>query len=165
MTTLLIILILLTAPLLFGVTLSRIAGTRVRRSEFLGCIGIALVFGFSALGHFVETQGMAAMLPPFVPGRIPLVYATGVLELLAAVCVLIPRLRTVTGVALIVMLLLFLPVNVYAAMNRTGLGGHQWGPVYLLIRVPLQVILIVWIWWFAVRSSNRGAAAVVSQPS
>jgi len=31
-----------------------------------------------------------------------------------------------------------------------GMGGHLWGPVYLLIRVPLQLLLIGWSYWFAV---------------
>ena len=53
------------------------------------------------------------------------------------------------------MLIAFLPVNIYAAVNRVGMGGHEWGPIYLLIRVPLQFILIGWIWWFAVRGRSR----------
>ncbi len=91
------------------------------------------------------------MLPPWVPVRIPLVYATGVLEIAAALVVLIPRLRKLVGWGLIAMLILFLPVNIYAAFNRIEMGGHEWGPIYLLIRVPLQLILIGWTWWMAVR--------------
>jgi uncharacterized membrane protein len=88
-----------------------------------------------------------------VPGRIALVYATGVIEIVAAVAVLIPWLRMMVGWGLIVMLILFLPVNIYAADNHVGMGGHEWGPIYLLVRVPLQVILIAWTWWCAVRPS------------
>jgi hypothetical protein len=32
------------------------------------------------------------------------------------------------------------------------MGGHTWGPVYLLIRAPLQALLVAWTWWFAVRT-------------
>jgi len=42
-------------------------------------------------------------------------------------------------------------VNIHAAFNRIEMGGHEWGPIYLLIRVPLQLILIGWTWWMAVR--------------
>ena len=72
--------------------------------------------------------------------------------LVAAIAVLSPQLRRFTGWCLIVMLAFFLPVNIYAAVNQTGMGGHQWGPVYLLIRIPLQAILIAWTWWFAARN-------------
>lgn len=67
------------------------------------------------------------------------------------------------------MLLLFLPVNVYAAQNRVGMGGHTWGPGYLLIRVPLQAILASWTWWFAIRPMalapiRFACAAILGRP-
>ena len=114
-----------------------------------------MVFCFTGLGHFAATEPMAEMLPVWVPGRIPLVDVTGIVEIAAAVLILFPSLRTFVGWTLIIMLLWFLPVNVYAALHRIGMGGHQWGPIYLLIRVPLQFILIGWIWWFAVRMRGR----------
>lgn len=154
MTTPLIILGLLTGPLLLGTLLQRLTRQSIASAATLGSFGVCLVFLFTGVGHFIKTEPMAAMLPPFVPAGIPLVLVTGVIELAAAVAVLVPRWRRAIGCGLIVMLLLFLPVNVYAAMNRIGMGGHTWGPVYLLIRVPLQAILITWIWWFSVRPSK-----------
>jgi uncharacterized membrane protein len=38
----------------------------------------------------------------------------------------------------------FFPANIYAAIKGNGLGEHQWRLIYLLIREPLQQILIVW---------------------
>jgi uncharacterized membrane protein len=151
-TTPVIILVLLTGPLLLGTAVNRFAKKDVIDPKVAGCFGITLVFCFTGLGHFIQTQPMAEMLPAWVPGRIPLVYVTGVIEIAAALAVLIRRLRALVGMALIAMLVLFLPVNIYAAVNRVGMGGHEWGPIYLLIRVPLQAILIGWTWWFAVRS-------------
>jgi uncharacterized membrane protein len=151
MTTIAIILGLLTAPLLLGIVLNRLAGRSVASPHLLGCVGITLVFGFTGIGHFVQTGPMAEMLPPWVPARIPLVYVTGVLEIAAALVVLVPRWRTEIGWVLVALLLLFLPVNIHAAVNRVGIGGHVGGPVYLLIRIPLQAILIAWIWCFAIR--------------
>jgi hypothetical protein len=31
------------------------------------------------------------------------------------------------------------------------MGGHEWGPVYLLIRAPLQAIIVFWVYWFTIR--------------
>jgi uncharacterized membrane protein len=67
------------------------------------------------------------------------------------VAILIPSLSRYTGIALGVFLLLVLPSNVYAAFQRIDFGGHGAGPAYLLVRVPLQLFLIGWIYWFAVR--------------
>ena len=61
-----------------------------------------------------------------------LVYLSGVIELVLAAVVLVPQWRRAAGLVLIVMLIAFLPVNIYAAVNRVGMGGHEWGPPYLL---------------------------------
>ena len=157
MTTPIIILGLLSGPLLFGAMLQRLTN-RDMSSADLGCVGIMLVFCFTGVGHFVKTEPMSEMLPPWMPSRISLVYVTGLIEIAAAVTVLVPRRRPMVGWFLIVLLFCFLPVNIYAAVKEIGLGGHQWGPMYLLIRIPLQAILIGWIWWFAVRCRPRQAA-------
>jgi len=121
-----------------------------------GRIGVALVFSFTGIGHFIKTAEMAQMLPAWVPGRIPLIYGTGILELIAAVTILLPQTYRPTGLALCLFLLLILPSNIYAAYQRIDFGGHAEGPVYLLLRLPLQLFLIGWIWWFAVRPAGTG---------
>ena len=119
-----------------------------------GRMGVALVFGFTAIGHFVKTSQMTAMLPPWMPMRVPLIYATGVFEFLAALAILIPSASRPAGTILCIFLLLILPSNVYAAFQRVDFGGHGAGPIYLLVRAPLQLFLIGWIYWFAVRQNS-----------
>lgn len=146
MTTPIIILALLLAPwALFSF---------LGRPRTGGVIGLALSFLFFAVGHFALTDSMVAMLPPFVPFRAPLVYATGALEIGLAAGLLFPFSRRFAGLGCAAALVLFFPANIYAATNYVGSGGHQWGPVYLLIRGPLQALLLWWTWFFAIRSSR-----------
>jgi uncharacterized membrane protein len=116
-----------------------------------GRIALALVFAFTALGHFVKARSMAEMLPPWVPGRVPIVWATGVLEAAFAVGLLLPGRARLTGIAVMAFLVLVFPANVSAAARRVDFGGHGRGPRYLLLRAPLQLLLIAWAYWFAVR--------------
>lgn len=116
-----------------------------------GTIGITLAFAFFGIGHFVQTEAMARMLPPFVPFATPLVLATGLLELAVAAGLAFPASRRMAGLLAIGVLVAFFPVNIYAAFNYTGMGGHVLGPVYLLIRAPLQALIIWWVWFFVVR--------------
>ena len=116
-----------------------------------GIIGLVLVLLLTASAHFFTPQALAAMLPPFVPLRPALVYLTGVLEIALALGIALPATRRVAGLAAMATLILFFPANVYAAFAHVDVGGHAWGPVYLLIRAPLQALLIAWTWWFAVR--------------
>jgi len=90
---------------------------------------------------------MAEMLPGAIPYRIGVIYVTGILELLGAIGVWVPRLTKLTGLLLILMLVGLLPANVYSAFNRVDYGGHGAGPVYLLVRVPFQLFAIWWTYF------------------
>ena len=122
-----------------------------------GRVGIALVFAFTGVGHFIKTSAMTEMLPPWVPMRLQLIYVTGVIELLSAAAILVTPLSRYVGLALCVFLVLIVPSNIYAAWQRVDFGGHAAGPAYLLVRIPLQLFLIGWVYWFAVRQYDNAA--------
>ena len=154
--TLLVLLLLLTLPYLIltlaGKWDSRLQIDPAKRAR----VGLTLFFIFSSIGHFALTEPMARMLPPVVPYRVALVYITGVLELLGAVGVWIPRLTKVVGLLLIVMLVGLLPANIYSALNRVDFGGHGAGPSYLLVRVPFQLFAIWWTYFATGQNWFRG---------
>jgi uncharacterized membrane protein len=102
---------------------------------------------------------MAAMLPPWIPARVPLVLVTGVLELAVAAAFFVPRTRRAAGWAAAALLVLFLPVNVYAAVQHVPMGGHAWGPAYLLVRVPLQLAVLLWVYRFVLRQPRAETRA------
>jgi uncharacterized membrane protein len=91
---------------------------------------------------------MAQMLPPWVPAPVALVYLTGVLEFALAIGFIIPETRRSAGWMAAAVLVLFFPANIYAAINHIPMGGHAWGPVYLLLRAPLQLAILLWVYWF-----------------
>jgi len=152
MTTPLLMLAILFGSLLLALLLR--ATGRITNLRDAGAKGLALLFLFTASGHFIETEAMAEMLPPVLPARVPLVYLTGLLEIALAGGIMLPMTRRIAGMIAIAVLIAFFPANIYAAVHHTGMGGHQWGPVYLLIRAPLQAILIAWTWWFAVKAGT-----------
>jgi uncharacterized membrane protein len=122
-------------------------------------IGLGILFIFTGIGHFLQTEVMAQMLPPWVPLRVFLVYLTGLLEFVIAAGFLIPKFRRIAGWVAAAMLVLFFPANIYAAINHIPMGGHAWGPVYLLVRVPLQAIIVIWVCWFTIRIPGRVSRA------
>lgn len=161
--TLLFLLLLLVVPYLVitlvGKWVARLKIPRSKRAR----VGLSLFFTFTAIGHFISSDEMATMLPPFIPFRIELIYLTGVLELLGAIGVWIPRLMRLTGFLLILMLIGVLPANVYSAMNRIDFGGHGVGPAYLLVRVPFQLFVIWWTYfateqdWFHQKAKHNNS--------
>src|SRR3712207_4939100 len=106
--TLLFLLLLLVVPYLIltlaGRWVPRFKITPSKRAR----VGLSLFFVFTAIGHFISTKEMAAMIPPSIPYPVELIYVTGVLELLGAIGVWIPRLERLTGFLLILMLICLL---------------------------------------------------------
>jgi uncharacterized membrane protein len=153
MTTPIIMLVLMMAPYL-GVRIVSAVTRRDFDARGAAAIGLGILFIFTGVGHFVQTEPMAQMLPPWVPERTLLVYLTGVLEFAIAVGFLVPKARRFTGRVAAAVLVLFFPVNIYAAVNHIPMGGHAWGPVYLLLRAPLQAIILFWVYWFIIRQPN-----------
>jgi uncharacterized membrane protein len=152
-TTPIIMLVLMTAPCIVSRIVSAVTG-RVFNVRGAAAIGLGILFIFTGIGHFIQTEPMAQMLPPWVPERTLLVYLTGGLEFAIAVGFLAPKSRRFTGWVAAIVLVLFFPANIYAAINHIPMGGHAWGPVYLLIRAPLQIIILFWVYWFTIRRPN-----------
>lgn len=153
MTTPVIMIALMTVPYL----IVRVLFAVTRRDydvRSAAAIGLGILFIFTGIGHFIQTELMAQMLPPWVPERTLLVYLTGVLEFAIAVGFFVPKFRRFTGWVAAAVLALFFPANIYAAINHVPIGGHTWGPVYLLIRAPLQLIILFWVYWFTIRHPN-----------
>jgi uncharacterized membrane protein len=119
-----------------------------------GRISLSVLLIFTGTAHFYKTQGMAMMLPDYLSYKSEIIYMTGVLELLGAIGILVPRLRRLAGICLILMLVGFLPANVYAAYKHVDFGGHAYGPKYLLFRIPLQLFFIWWTYRYAIKIAN-----------
>ena len=95
---------------------------------------------------------MAAMLPPFVPKKDAVVVFTGLIEIAAAVGLLIPSTQNITAIMLIIFFILILPANIYASMKNVNYetGAYDGnGMKYLWFRIPLQALFITWVCLFA----------------
>jgi uncharacterized membrane protein len=150
MTAPIVMLVLMTAPYLVVRAFSAVT-RRDLDARAAAAAGAGILFVFTSFGHFVQTEPMTQMLPPWVPARVLFVSLTGILELAIAVGFLVPRTRRFAGWAAAAVLVLFFPANIYAAVNHIPMGGHAWGPVYLLIRAPLQAVILLWVYWFTIR--------------
>ena len=164
--TIAIMLGLLLTPYLILTGLARIRPQAAIPVQLRGRIGLASVFLFTAMGHFVRTEPMAQMLPPWMPGRTAVVYSTGVLEIAGAIGLLVPwpAIVRLTGICLIAFMIVVFPANIYSAVSQSGLGSYDMGPWYLLIRGPMQVLLIGWAYWYAVRSPAPRRSAATESP-
>ncbi|NDV42126.1 hypothetical protein [Flagellimonas sediminis] len=121
---------------------------------FAGRIALSTMLVFTAIGHFVYSNGMQAMVPSFIPLKYEIVFVTGVLEILFALAILFPKYQNFTAWVLMVFFVLILPANINAAIkNLNYQTGKFDGPglVYLWFRVPFQIVLILWVYFSILR--------------
>jgi len=146
MTILLLVFILVT-PYIFLTLAEKVIPSFICPPPARARLALSFFFAYAAFLHFVDTDGMMKMLPSTFLFRAEIIYLAGVLELFGSVCLLIPRLARVAGVYLIVMLAVLLPANIYSAFNYIDFAGHGIGPVFLLVRIPFQYLLICLAYW------------------
>lgn len=122
-----------------------------------GQIALSAMFFFAGISHFLLADGMVNMLPPVLPFRYEIIYATGLIEIALALGFLFSQYVRLTGILAITFLIAVFPFNVYSALNAVEFGGNVAGPIYLLFRVPMQVFLVVWVWVTSVKGSLKGS--------
>ncbi|SHI77700.1 DoxX family protein [Aquimarina spongiae] len=117
-------------------------------------IAMSIMLVFTAIGHFVYTKGMSMMIPSFIPYKEGFVHLTGVFEILLAIGLLIPKLKVISGWALLIFLVLMLPANIYASIHNINYQKGTFdgnGLAYLWFRIPLQIFFIAWIYICSIR--------------
>lgn len=122
-----------------------------------GRIAMSVMLVFTAIGHFAFTKGMAMMIS-FLPCPIAIVYLTGIIELIAAAGLLIPKTRVLTGRLLILFFIVLLPANIYAAYHNINLQSADYsgkGISYLAFRIPLQLLFIAWVYYASIRNQSK----------
>jgi uncharacterized membrane protein len=145
MTTPILMLMLMTLPWAVARAWNRHRARSPWDLSAAAAVGTSLLFVFTASGHFLQADAMVQMLPSWVPARDALVLWTGALELAIAAGLAWPRTRRMAAWSAVAVLVLFFPANIHAALVHAPMGGHAWGPVYLLVRAPLQLAIAAWI--------------------
>lgn len=122
-----------------------------------GRVAMSVTLVFTAVAHFAYTEGMAMMLPEFIPYKKLLVYITGIIELAAAIGLLLPKYKKRTATLLILFFIMILPANIYAAMHEVNYQTGNFdgeGTDYLWLRIPIQIFYIFWTWYFGIRKQQ-----------
>jgi len=116
--------------------------------RFLKYAGLFVVFAWfmlGGMGHFLNTEFFVLIMPPYIPPFLhkPLVFFSGVFEVLFAMAVLVPLFRKWAGYLLIALTIAVTPANVHMWQNPELFNMDE---TMLLLRLMFQVVLIAIIW-------------------
>jgi uncharacterized membrane protein len=118
---------------------------------------LSLLFVAAGIHHFVSPAFYMKIMPDNLLWPLALVYVSGFFEVLGGVGVAIPRLRRAAGWGLIALLIAVFPVNVDMVMNADRFPAI---PFWALVaRLPLQGLLIAWVWWATMKRPGSAERA------
>ncbi len=117
----------------------------MRLFKRIALITLSLVFVAAGANHFVNPNFYMQMMPPYLPAHRELVFLSGLLEIAGGIAVLFPRVRSIAGWGLILLLVAIFPANIHMALNPERFPSI--GPAALYARLPFQILFIAWAYW------------------
>ena len=130
--------------------MTTIVDSRVLR-EFFRWLA-AVLFIVAGINHFLHPHFYERIVPPGFPSPQFLVLVSGLAEIAGGLGVLMGRLRRRAGWGLLVLLILIFPANIYMALHPQRFEISPW---ILWTRLPLQVVLMAWVWWVTLWRSQK----------
>ena len=107
---------------------------------------LGVIFVVAGTLHFLAPGAYERIMPPYLPLHRELVYLSGALEILGGLGMLAERTRSVAGVGLILLLLAVWPANLQMLLDARAVGKPSWWTALLWARLPLQLVLMWWVW-------------------
>jgi uncharacterized membrane protein len=121
---------------------------------------MAAFYVFAGFNHFMNPRFYVAIMPPQLPNPEWLNVISGLAEIGLGVFLLEPRTRVLAAWGIIALLIAIFPANLYVATANLGLPDLRPGTGNALVnyvRLPIQLLLIVWAWWYTRPEAAPGA--------
>ena len=131
---------------------------------------MTVVMVAAGANHFINPPPYLGMMPAELPEswHLPLVYLSGVFEVLGGLGLILPATRRFAAWGLIALFIAVFPANLNMALNHLPLGKDPIPTWVLWARLPLQLVFIAWAYSIAryTRASPRSAtdARATSRP-
>jgi uncharacterized membrane protein len=113
-----------------------------------GMILFAALFVLGGIGHFVATDAYMRIMPPYVPYQRVLVLVSGGFEIALGLLLLVRTTSRLAAWGLIALLIAVFPANVFMYRHPEE---FDLPPALLLLRLPMQGLLILWAWAYTRR--------------
>lgn len=107
---------------------------------------LAIFFITAGILHFIFPVQYASTIPPWLAWHEELVIISGLCEIAGGVGVLFRSTRFAAGIGLILLSLAVLPANVQMLLDAQAANKANWIIALFWLRLPLQLLLIAWIW-------------------
>ncbi len=118
---------------------------------------LTIIMVGAGANHFYNPAPYLGMMPEALPAPLALVYISGIAEVLGGLGLVLPATRKLAAWGLIALLVAVFPANLNMAINHLPLGTDSIPTWALWARLPLQLVLIAWAYWFTRDAKPRDA--------
>jgi uncharacterized membrane protein len=118
----------------------------------LALVLLAMIFCVAGTMHFVAPAPFVRIVPAWLPSPALLVFVSGVAEIAGGVGILLPATRVAAGWGLIALLVAVFPANIRMLQDAHAARASAIWQSLLVLRLPLQPLLVYWVWRAAVRA-------------
>lgn len=104
-------------------------------------------FIYAGIMHFKRAWFFYKITPPLLKKwQKPINVIVGIAEILGGIGLLIPQTRVFAAWGIILLLIAVFPANIY--MYQSKGAGMKINQKFLLIRLPLQFVLLAWAYYY-----------------
>ena len=129
-----------------------------KAANYLGLTIVFIWFMFGGISHFTNPDFFVAIMPPYLPWHLEIVYLSGILEILFAAMLIPPSTRQLAGNLLIALTVAVTPANIHMWLNPELFPEVE--PLFLSLRLMVQILLIGVIWW-STRNFRWGQSSAI----
>jgi len=113
---------------------------------------IAVLFLITGIFHFIKPKLFTNIMPDYIPYHLAMVYISGVAEIMGGLGILIERTHLWAAWGLILLLIAVFPANINMTVESIQKSGYtSLFSLVTIIRLPLQFVLIYWVYWACLR--------------
>lgn len=105
---------------------------------------MSLFYIAAGIMHFTRPEFYTAIMPPYLPWHLGLVYISGACESLFGILLIPVKTRRIAAWLIIALLVAVFPANVQMTINYANENNP--GLWFTIIRLPIQLFLIWWAW-------------------
>lgn len=116
------------------------------RTRVVSLYAMALLYFAAGLNHFINPGFYEKILPSYIPLHATCIFISGICEIGFAVLLLPERSRKTAAWFIIAMLSAFFIVHLQMLIDHTGSTDALFR--ISLIRIPVQLVLIWWAYFF-----------------
>jgi len=108
----------------------------------------ALFYVAVGVYHFVNPDFFLAIMPPYLPLHLELVYLSGFFEIVLGLLLVYSKTRVLAAWGLILLLIAVFPANIHLAMSAEAQAALKTTEAVAIGRLPFQLLFIGLAYWF-----------------